>query len=344
MNSTVIAIDLAKSVFEVAVSHQEGRVAERHRFSRSRLEEWISQTPAATILVEACGTAHYWGRFMTRLGHTVLLIPPHIVRRYLAGNKTDRNDCKALLEAYRNDEIHAVPLKSEALQGLAGLHRVRSGWMATRTARINEVRGLLREFGFTIPLGADRFIERATPILEDANCPVPTHLRDGLRLILEELAQINTRIGQMDKSIAAVGRQTPVVAQLQTIPGIGPLTATAALTSIVDPTRFESHRQLASSLGLTPREYSSGGTRRLGRITKRGDRYLRTLLIHGGRSVLLAAKMKKKPSRLHAWALDRERVIGHNKAAVAVANKLARLIWVVWTRGVPYQPQPVENT
>jgi len=339
MNSSVIAIDLAKDVFEVAVSPVPGRIAERHRFSRRRLEEWISRLPAAIVLLEACGTAHHWGRFMIRLGHSVVLIPPHIAHRYGAGNKTDRNDCKAILEAYRNEEVHAVPVKSEEQQGLAGLHRLRTGWVATRTARINEARGLLREFGLSIPMGADRFLERASPLVEDADSCVPVPLREGLRLILEEIVELDSHISRMNKSIAAAGRQAPVVATLRSVPGIGVLTATAALTSIIDPKRFKDGRRLASSLGLTPREFSSGKTRRLGRITKRGDRYLRTLLIHGGRSVLRAAKTKKRPSRLEAWAIDRERVIGHNKAAVAVANKLARLIWAVWTTGAPYEPR-----
>lgn len=341
MNSTVIAIDLAKDVFEVAVSHVPGQVSQRRRISRAKLQEWIATVPAATVLLEACGTAHYWARFISGLGHKVVLIPPHVVRRYVAGNKTDRTDTKALLEAYRNEEIHPVPMKSEAQQGVMSLHRLRSGWMGTRTARMNEVRGLLREFGLTIPLGADRFLERATAIIHKETSPLPLPLRTALEAALKELLELDERIDAVDKSIGRVARETPMVKLLQTIPGVGILTATAAAASLVDFHRYKSGRQLASSLGLTPREHSSGNRRFLGRITKRGDRYLRTNLVHGSRSVLRAAKKKANPSRLEAWALELERTIGHNKAAVALANKQARLLWVVATRGVPYQPKTV---
>ena len=339
MNSTVIAIDLAKDVFQVAVSHVPGQVAMHYRFSRAKLQSWIVGVAPATVLLEACGSSHFWARTIARAGHRVVLIPPHIVRRYVAGNKTDKNDTKALLEAYRNEEIHPVPVKSEAEQGVTSLHRLRNGWMSTRTARINEVRGLLREFGLTIPVGAGRFLERASQIIHDESNCLPSPLRRALETALEEIAALEHKVDGMDKSIAQIARQTPKVRELQSIPGIGVLTSSAVAASLVDLHRFRSGRQVSSSLGLTPREYSTGNRRRLGRITKRGDRYLRTLLIHGGRSVLRAAKMKKQPSRLEAWALDRERAIGHNKAAVAVANKLARIMWAVWTKGAPYQPQ-----
>ena len=147
MNSTVIAVDLAKDVFQVLVSHVPGQVAERHRFSRRKLTTWIAEAAPATVLLEGCGMAHFWARTISRFGHRVFLIPPHVSHRYLAGNKTDENDAKALLEAWRNEEIQAVPVKSESQQGITGLHRLRTGWVTTKTARINEVRGLLREFG-----------------------------------------------------------------------------------------------------------------------------------------------------------------------------------------------------
>jgi transposase len=182
-------------------------------------------------------------------------------------------------------------------------------------------------------------MERASAVIGDLENNLPQPLRSTLELILAEILELETRINKVEKVIGAVAKQTPVDASLRTILGVGPLTSTYVWASIVDATRFPSGRHLAKSLGLTPREHSSGNRRWLGHITKRGDRYLRTLLIHGGRSVLVAAKLRKNPSRLEAWALDRAKAIGNNRAAVAVANKLARLIWVVWTKGVDYRPQ-----
>jgi len=339
MNSTVIAVDLAKSIFEVAVSEKPGVVSERHRLNRREFATFFGSRLAATVLLEACGSSHGWARRIGRFGHRVLLIPPHVVRRYVNGNKTDRADAKALLEAYRNAEIHFVPVKSEAHQAVTGLHRIRSGWVGTRTARINETRGLLREFGHTLPVGAARFVELASAVIGDLENSLPQALRSTLELILAEILELETRIDRVEKLIGTIAKQTPVVASLRTISGVGLLTSTYAWASIVDATRFPSGRHLAKSVGLTPTEQSSGNRRWLGHITKRGDRYLRTLLIHGGRSVLRAAKVKKNRSRFETWALDREKAIGHNRAAVAVANKLARFMWVVWTKGVDYQPQ-----
>lgn len=343
MDSTIVAVDLSKSVFEVAVSLSPGRLSERHRLDRPRFETWIAEAPRSLFLLEACGSAHHWGRTLRGLGHSVALIPPHAVRRYVAGNKTDRSDAKALLEAWRNEEIRPVPIKEVSHQALAALHRVRSSWMGTRTARINEIRGLLRELGFTIALGADRFSERAATIIGDRDNILPLHLRDVLGFLVEEITSLEARISDVEKTIDRVGREVPIVPTLRSIPGVGLLGSTAAFTSIVDISRFPSGRAVASSLGLTPRESSSGNRRWLGSITKRGDRYLRMLLIHGARSVLQAAKKKTSPSKLEAWALDRERALGHNRAAVALANKLARIIWAVWTHGTPYVARPAQE-
>jgi transposase len=339
MDSTLVAVDLAKSVFEVAVSPSPGRVSRRHRFSRAQFEAWIAQTERAVFLLEACGSAHFWGRTLRGHGHSVVLIPPHVVRRYVAGNKTDRSDTKALLEAWRNEDIRPVPVKDVSHQALAALHRVRSSWMTTRTARINEIRGVLRELGFTIPVGADRFLLRAAAVIGDRDNILPNHLREVLDLLVQEIAGLDGRIAGIEKTIDRLGKEITIVPVLRSIPGVGLLSSTAAYTNIVDISRFRSGRAVANSLGLTPREHSSGNRRWLGAITKRGDRYLRMLLIHGARSVLLAAKKKTVPSKLEAWALGREQALGHNRAAVALANKLARLIWAVWTHGTPYVPQ-----
>jgi transposase len=330
MKACTIAIDVAKSVFEVAVSPQPGRVSRRLRLSRTRLPLFFAQQPPATVLLEACSSTHYWGRELQRLGHSVLLLPPHAVRKYRQGNKTDRADTKALLEAYRNDEIHPVPVKTVEQQTVAALHRLRSRWVATRTARLNTLRGLLREFGVVIPIGARCVLPRILPLLDDPEGPILPYLRPALRDACQEVRGIEQQISSVNKQLKTLAGQMPVVERLLTVPGIGLITATALVALVGDVHRFPSGRHFASYLGLTPREHSSGLTRRLGRISKRGDRYLRTLLIHGARSVLVSSKKLEQHDRLRSWALRIQAHRGHNVAAVALANKLARIAWAVW--------------
>ena len=287
----------------------------------------------------ACGSAHYWARRVKALGHEAVLLPPHAVRPYVRRNKTDRTDTKGMLEAYRNEEIRPVPVKSIAQQTLASLHRLRSGWLAERTARINTLRGLLREFGILIPLGAQHAVPTTWAQLEDAESEIPDPLRPALAEICQEIRELERRVKMIEGQLAALAAQTPAVNQLMTIPGVGLIIATALVAFVGDIQRFPSGRHFASYLGLTPRESSSALRRRLGSISKRGDVYLRTLLIHGARSVLLAAK-RRTPDRLRAWALARETARGHNKAAAALANKLARIIWAAWKHDRPFHSVP----
>ena len=342
MNSTTIAVDVAKSVFEVAVSVQPGHVRERHRLSREGFGRFLAEQPPATVLLEACGSAHHWARRAHGHGHRVVLVPPHVVRPYVVRNKTDRTDAKGLLEAFRNDEVRPVPVKSETQQALAALHRLRSTWLATRTARLNPLRGLLREFGVVIPVGARHVVPHVRALLEDADAGVPGLLRPALAAAVQEIGDLEARIRAIERQLEAAAAATLVVGQLRTIPGIGLLTATALLATVGDVQRFPSARHFASYLGLTPREHSSGSRRHLGAISKRGDAYLRMLLIHGARAVLWHAKTTtaSPPDRLRTWALHLERLRGHNKAAVALANKLARIAWAVWRRGRVFAAAP----
>ncbi len=339
-NHTLVAVDLAKSVFEVAVSHHPGQVARQKRYSRETFPLALAQLPPATVVMEACGSAHYWARHVRALGHTPVLLPAHAVRPYVRRNKTDRTDTKGMLEAHRNDEIHPVPVKSVAQQTLAALHRLRSGWLAERTARINALRGLLREFGILIPVGAHHAVPSAWAQLEDADSDIPDALRPALAELCSEIRDLERRIKMIEHQFAALAVQTPAVAQLMTIPGVGLLIGTALIAFVGDIQRFPSARHFASYLGLTPRESSSGLRRRLGAISKRGDVYLRTLLIHGARSVLNAAARAKTHDRLRAWALAKQAARGHNKAATALANKLARIIWAVWKHDRPFHSTP----
>jgi transposase len=335
-NHTVIAVDVAKAVFEIAVSDRPGHVCRRARLPRGQVMEFFAQQPAAAVVMEACGSAHFWGRQFQRLGHQVVLLPPHHVRPYVRCNKSDRTDAKGILEAYRNADIKPVPVKSVAQHGLTSLHRLRSGWIHERTARINALRGLLRELGIFIPVGPRNVVPVVWAQVEDADSGLPDSLRPVFAAACQEIRDIEARIKLAERQLEALAQQLPTVAHLLSIPGIGLLTATALVAFIGDIRRFPSGRHLASYLGLTPREYSSGLKRYLGRISKRGDGYLRTLLIHGARSVLLHAR-KNQPDRLRDWAHTLERTHVHNKAAVGVANKLARIVWAVWTHQRPYE-------
>jgi transposase len=336
MQDTTIAIDLAKSVFEVAVSQEPGKVTERHRFSRKRLGRFLALQRPSTVVMEACGTAHYWARQAEARGHRVRLLPAQDVARYVRGNKTDRSDAKGLLEADRNEDLCPVPVKTIEQQALMSLHRLRSAWIATRTSRLNTLRGLLRELGITIPVGAREVVPHVWAEISEVDSPIPEALRPLLAEAAREIRELEEHIQQVEKQLEGLARQSDVVKRYRTIPGVGLLTATAIVASVGNLKRFPSGRHFSSSLGLTPREISSGEIQRLGRITKRGDPYLRTLLIHGARSILHHAKRAGERDRLRAWAVDRECALGHNKAAVAVANKLARIVWAVSVKETEY--------
>jgi len=332
----VVAVDIAKSVFDLAGSDQPGRVTFRRRLSRGAFLTYLAQLPAATVVMEACGSAHFWARQIEDLGHAVVLLPPHQVRPYVTRNKTDRTDAKGILEAYRNADIRPVPVKTIPQQVLCSLHRFRAGWIAARTAQINTLRGLLRELGTVIPLGQEKVVPGVRALIEDADSGIPDALRPVLAAACEEIEALSDNIKMTERQLEALAEQTPAIERLRSIPGIGLMIATALVAFVGDVQRFPSGRHFASYLGLTPREYSSGLRRRLGRISKRGDSYIRMLLVHGARSVLCHAKKAKQHDRLRAWALALEKRAKHNKAAVALANKLARIAWAVWKRDRDY--------
>lgn len=340
-NDTLIAVDLAKVELEFVVSTRVGKVDYGRRMKRAGFVEWIVQQPPAVVIMEACGTAHEMGRRLKALGHTVVLLPPHAVRPYVSRNKTDRADAKALLEAYRNQEIRHVPIKSVEQQTLTSMHRLRSHWIGERTAKINVVRGLLREFGLFIPKGANKVLAHAHAHMSDATSAVPAELRSLLKELCDEIMALDDRVDGVTNRIIALGKQTPAVSRLMTVPGIAYIVATALVAFIGDIHRFPSGRHFASYLGLTPKERSSGSKRHLGRISKMGDVYLRVLLVHGARSILIHAHKAKTPDRLQAWALDVERRVGPKKAAVAVANKIARIAWAVWKEGRDFESGPL---
>jgi transposase len=334
MSSVTIAVDLAKSVFELAVADPRGRITERKRLSRPQFERYWSTREPCTVVMEACGSAHHWARVLVTRGFTVRLLPAQYVKAYVQRNKTDRADCEALLEAARSPRIKDVAVKSADQQAILALHRAREQWKSTRTARINGMRGLLREFGVTAPVGAAQFLARLPQLLEHHRAEIPARVRHLVLRFWSEAEELEGRMAEVEEELKALAKEHAMIGSLLKIPGIGVLTATALYAAVGDVHRFPSGRHLASWLGITPREHSSGSTRRLGRISKQGDVYLRTLLIHGARSALTAAQARQRAgqplSRLQQWAMRKSGERHANQAAVALANKLARTAWAVW--------------
>ncbi len=330
MDGTTVAVDLAKYVFEVAVANDRGQIIDRKRFGRAALKSFLETRPASRVVMEACGTAHYWGRFAQEHGHEVKLLPPAYVRPFVRRDKTDRADAEALVDAARGDRIPAVPVKRAEQQGLVALHRIREQWMSTRTARINGLRGLLREHGVILPAGA-RSAVLAVPALLDSATELPAVLRRVLASVREEIRALEDRIAEVDRELRNLATTDPVCVQLQTVPGIGPLAATALVATVGHIHAFRRGRQFASWVGLTPREHASGA---------RGRRPRRLLWPRGGRAGGGAAARRRRAGqplpRLYEWALEVRARSHFNKAIVAVANKLARLVWAVWTRDVAF--------
>jgi transposase len=345
MNATaalpVVGIDLAKSVFQLAVAGSTWQVTEQHRLTRTQMERWFANRALGLVVMEACGSAHHWARGLNALGIEVKLLPAAYVRAYVKRNKTDAADACALLEAARCADIVPVKVKSIEQQGLQGPHRTRSLWMGTRTSRINALRGFCREFGIVIAQGSRTGVEQMSRVLADPASAVPSLIRGTMKLLIEEIRLLEARISQLERELAALARQAPACTTLLSIPGVGLLTATAMVAATSGQVQhFKDARHLASWFGLTPKEHSSGTTRHPGRISKRGDRYLRMLLTHGARSVLRAAGVAavagKPLDPLRHWALHLQRRTNHNKAACALANKLARICYATLRDAQPY--------
>ena len=342
MDAMTVAVDVAKNTFEVVIANREWHISGRHRFSRLRFLRFLRTTPCARVVMEACATAHYWGRLAQDAGHAVVLLPAAYVRPYVRRNKTDRTDAEALLEALRSGQLPAVPVKRVEQQAMVALPRVREQWKATRTARINALRALLAEQGIVLPINTRAALSATPTVLTDA--AVPVYLRHVLGLLHEEIRAIESHIKAVEAQLRGIAVQDPVIQRLRTIPGVGLRTATALVGSVGNIHAFRRGRQFASWLGLTPSEYSSGNRRSLGGITKRGDRYLRCLLTHGARAVLATARRyghDVHPStRLLQWAVTVQQRRGHNKATIAVANKLGRIVWAVWTKDTDFRATP----
>jgi transposase len=330
MKLNLVGIDLSKSVFQLSITDPMHRIVSRKRLSRTQFRRWLVISEPAHLVMEACGTSHYWGRTAVAAGHQVSLLHPKYVTPYVRRNKTDAADADALIRAGQDRDLIPVPIKSEGHQALQSIHRIREQWKTSRIARTNEARGLLAEFGLVLP----KQVSGAK--LREAAEQTPLLLQPTLNVLIDEIDNLKARLQQLDRVLENVAASDPDCHTLMHVAGIGVITATAAVARVPNIHAFPRGKSFASWLGITCRESSSGTTRRLGSITKKGDCYLRTLLVHGARSALLAAKRKDKSKRtltaLERWAVKTEQRIGHNKATVALANKMARIMWAVWTR------------
>jgi len=335
MNITTVGIDLAKLVFQVHGVDARGKVTLRKQLKRAQVITFFTQLSPCLIGMEACGGAHFWGRRLTELGHTVKLISPQFVKPYVKTNKNDAADAEAICEAVGRPNMRFVPIKNTEQQALLGLHRARQGFVAARTAQANQIRGLLAEFGLVIPAGI-HYIERKLPeFLEDAENGLSVASRALFARLFEHFQVLERQVDELEREINAWHREDSASQRLQAIPGIGPLSASALVASVGDASVFHNGRQFAAWLGLVPRQSSSGGKTNLLGISKRGDTYLRTLLIHGARSVLLS--LKRHPDRAEGWLARLAARRNPNIAAVALANKNARTVWALLAHGRDYQ-------
>ncbi|HET8708353.1 MAG TPA: IS110 family transposase [Pseudomonadales bacterium] len=332
MNAKTIAIDLAKNVYQLAISSTPGKVDSLKRLNRADFERFMRLHEPALVVMEACGSSHYWCRELAAMGHQVRQLPGQHVKGYRRGNKTDKNDAKALLEASRCEEIRAVPVKSLEQQSLQTLHRLREQYKATRVMRINLVKAIFREHGIEYEERTALFLKQAA---EYAEAPSLRLLKRVIMETLQEITRLEESMADIERELRQFTENNSAIKVLTQIPGIGLLNSTALVAAVGDPNYFSSGRHLSAWLGITPSEKSSGESRKQYRITRRGDVYLRTLLIHGARSALVHAQgtAKNKPERmtkLQCWAVNLAKRIGHNRAVVAFANKIARIAWALW--------------
>ena len=334
---TTIGIDVAKDVFGLHGVDGEGRVAFKKRLVRSRLLEFLSKLPPCLVGIEACSSAHYWARKIEQLGHRVRLMSPRFVKPYRKSDKNDANDAEAICEAVTRPSMRFVPIKSEAQHEVQALHRVREQLLKSRTALVNQVRGLLAEHGIVAPQGIARARRLLLEILADPERHGLSGLfSETLQEMAERLRFLDERVGGYDDRIERVFKQDERCRRLAKIEGVGPLVATAVVAAVGNASEFKSGRELSAWLGLVPRQHSSGNRSQLLGISKRGDRYLRTLLIHGARSAL--CRVERRRDRRSIWASRLKLARGFNVAAVALANKNARIIWALLTRGDNYRP------
>ena len=341
MKITTIGIDLAKNVFQVHGVDERGKNVLRKQLRRSQMALFFANLPPCLIGMEACASAHHWGRKLQSHGHTVRLMASQFVKPYVKTNTNDAADAEAICEAVGRANMRFVPIKSVEQQAILSVHRVRQGFVKARTAQANQIRGLLGEFGLVIPQGIYNVAKRVPELLEDASAELPAAFRQLIERLTGHLKELDVQVKDFEQQIIAWHRSSELSRKLEAIPGIGPLAASALVASIADPRSFESGRQVSAWLGLVPRQHSSGGKPTLLGMSKRGDAYLRTLLIHGARSAILAAKLKV--DNTNGWLTNLLNRRHPNIAAVALANKNVRTVWAILAHGREFKPDYVPN-
>lgn len=334
MKLTTVGIDLAKNVFQLHGVDKLGKTVIKKQLRRDQMVGFFVNLPACLIGMEACGSAHHWGRKLQSFGHTVKLMAPQFVKPYVKSNKNDAADAEAICEAVGRPNMRFVPIKNMEQQTVLALHRARQGFVKARTAQANQIRGLLGEFGLIIPQGIGYVRTRVPELIEDTSNELPSAFRLLIQRLLEHLKELDQPISELEVQIQAWHRNNAASCKLAQIPGIGPMTASALVASIGDAKNFDNGRQVAAWLGLVPKQHSSGGKQNLLGMSKRGDTYLRTLLIHGARSVIRGAARKPDSCSWINGVVNRR---NKNVAAVALANKNARIVWALLAHEQNYQ-------
>ena len=330
-----LGIDLAKNTFSLVGTDEHGKVIMRKTLSRRKLLPYIVQLNPCLIAMEACSGAHYWAREFKSIGHQVAIIAAKFIEPFRTGGKNDNNDAQAICEAATRPNIWHVPIKTIDQQAVMTLHRVRQGLIKERTTMINQLRGLLSEFGIVIAKGRYELQGKIQSILEDAENGLPHLARQMINNLWQRIKQANQQILSYDRTLAQQVREDTVAQRLMTIPGVGEQIATAVSANVPDPRLFKNSRQFCAWLGLVPRQFTTGGKVRLGRITKRGDKYLRMCLIHGARAVM--ANLRDKQDKVSCWVRELIARRGYLRAAVALAARNARLIWTLMVKQEDYK-------
>ena len=336
MNITTVGLDLAKNVFHVVCLNEHNKEVRKRMLRRNQVSQYFAQLSPCLVAMEACATSHYWGRKLTLMGHDVKLIPPQHVKPLVQGNKNDYNDARAIAEAVNRPKVSFVAIKTEEEHDIQAVHRIRSQCLRDRTALSNSTRGLLAEYGFTFPKGIAVLRRRIPELLEDADNGLSFRFRNILARRYEQLVELDEHIAFYTKELELLAQQDEACQRLQTVPGFGLILASAFRSSIGDGQAYTCGRHAAASLGLVPRQCSSGGKNVLLGISKRGDKYLRTLLVHGARAVVRYAATRE--DSLGRWVVHLLERRGWNKTVVAVANKLARIGWAVLRHHTRYEP------
>ena len=335
---TTIGLDTAKSVFQVHGVDADGEVVVRKQLKRRQVLPFFTKQPPCLIGIEACSASHHWSRELTALGHTVRLIPPRYVKPYVKSQKNDATDAEAICEAVTRPNMRFVSAKSREQQALLMLHRTRHLLIRQRTATINAIRAHLAEFGVVAGIGRNGVEALLKVIADEADERIPDVARDCLLALGHQLESIKCQISNFDAKIMAAHRNNELSRRLEAIPGVGPRVATALVASIADPKAFRSGRQMAAWIGLVPKQNSSGGREKLGGVTKAGDRYLRSMLMIGALSVIKRIKQLGYTHRPWLAELMARRPV--KVAAIALANKIIRMVWAMMVRGEAYR-EPV---